>query len=119
MVNLPETFASIPREHLLYDTPTPVHPLHRLSKDLSLGITVWMKREDTNSGLAFGGGNKIRKMEYVLPEVIAAGADTLVTEGGLQSNHCRQVTAIAARYGMKVRLILCRVRTWSVYKTSS
>ncbi|KAF1984413.1 tryptophan synthase beta subunit-like PLP-dependent enzyme [Aulographum hederae CBS 113979] len=65
------------------------------------GATFWIKREDCNSGLAFG-GNKVRKLEYVIPDALQHGADTLVTTGGLQSNHMRQTAAAAARYGLKV-----------------
>src|SRR5919199_6336650 len=83
--------------------PSPVHPLERLTKHLG-GARIWAKREDCNSGLAFG-GNKMRKLEYLLPDAIAQGADTLVTIGGVQSNHTRQVAAAAARAGMKARLV--------------
>ena len=58
------------------------------------------KREDCNSGLAFG-GNKLRKLEYIVPDAIASGADTLVSIGGVQSNHTRMVAATAAKIGMK------------------
>ncbi len=83
--------------------PSPVHPLDRLSKHLG-GARVWAKREDCNSGLAFG-GNKIRKLEYIVPDVLAQGADTLVSIGGIQSNHTRQVAAVAAKLGLKCRLV--------------
>ena len=65
---------------------------------------MWAKREDVNSGLAFG-GNKIRKLEYIVPDVLASGADTLVSIGGYQSNHTRQVAAVAAHLGLKCRLV--------------
>jgi 1-aminocyclopropane-1-carboxylate deaminase/D-cysteine desulfhydrase-like pyridoxal-dependent ACC family enzyme len=68
--------------------PSPVHPLERLSAHLG-GARVWAKRDDCNSGLAFG-GNKIRKLEYLVAEAIAQGCDTLVSIGGVQSNHTRQ-----------------------------
>jgi 1-aminocyclopropane-1-carboxylate deaminase len=83
--------------------PSPVHPLERLSQHLG-GAQVWAKREDCNSGLAFG-GNKTRKLEYIVPDVLAEGADTLVSIGGIQSNHTRQVAAVAARLGLKCRLV--------------
>jgi 1-aminocyclopropane-1-carboxylate deaminase len=83
--------------------PSPVHPLKRLSARLG-GAQVWAKREDVSSGLAFG-GNKIRKLEYLVPEALAQGADTLVSIGGIQSNHTRQVAAVAAHLGMKCRLV--------------
>ncbi|MEV2239348.1 1-aminocyclopropane-1-carboxylate deaminase [Micromonospora sp. NPDC049891] len=83
--------------------PSPVHPLDRLSRHLG-GARIWAKREDCNSGLAFG-GNKTRKLEYLLPDALAHGADTLVSIGGVQSNHTRQVAAVAARAGLKAVLV--------------
>lgn len=83
--------------------PSPVHPLDRLSDRLG-GARIWAKREDCNSGLAFG-GNKTRKLEYLLPDALAQGADTLVSIGGVQSNHTRQVAAAAARAGLKAVLV--------------
>jgi len=83
--------------------PSPIHELPRLSEHLG-GAKVWAKREDCNSGLAFG-GNKTRKLEYIVPDAIAQGADTLVSIGGYQSNHTRQVAAVAAKIGMKARLV--------------
>lgn len=83
--------------------PSPIHPLSRLSQHLG-GAQIWAKREDVNSGLAFG-GNKTRKLEYLIPEAIAQGADTLVSIGGYQSNHTRQVAAVAAKLGMKAVLV--------------
>ena len=84
--------------------PTPIEKLSRLSEHLGGKVELYAKREDCNSGLAFG-GNKIRKLEYIVPDAIAAGADTLVTIGGVQSNHTRQVAAVAAKLGMKCRLV--------------
>ena len=83
--------------------PSPVHPLDRLSDHLG-GARVWAKREDVNSGLAYG-GNKTRKLEYIVPDVITQGADTLVSIGGYQSNHTRQVAAVAAKLGLKAVLV--------------
>jgi len=83
--------------------PSPVHRLDRLTAHLG-GADVWAKREDVNSGLAFG-GNKTRKLEYIVPDVLASGADTLVSIGGYQSNHTRQVAAVAARLGLACRLV--------------
>src|SRR5512139_2913022 len=83
--------------------PSPVHPLERLSAYLS-GAKIWAKREDCNSGLAYG-GNKTRKLEYLIPDALAQGADTLVSIGGYQSNHTRQVAAVAARAGLKAVLV--------------
>lgn len=84
--------------------PTPIEALARLSDHLGGDIEIYAKREDCNSGLAFG-GNKIRKLEYIVPDAIASGADTLVTIGGVQSNHTRQVAAVAAKIGMRCRLV--------------
>jgi 1-aminocyclopropane-1-carboxylate deaminase len=83
--------------------PSPVHPLKRLTAHLG-GAQIWAKREDVSSGLAYG-GNKVRKMEYIVPDVLASGADTLVSIGGYQSNHTRQVAAVAAHLGLKCRLV--------------
>ena len=73
--------------------PTPVHPLRRLSAELG-GPEIWIKRDDL-TGLA-GGGNKTRKLEFVVADAVEAGADTLVTVGAVQSNHTRQTAAAAA-----------------------
>ena len=83
--------------------PSPVHRLDRLTTHLG-GAQIWAKREDVSSGLAFG-GNKTRKLEYIVPDVLAQGADTLVSIGGYQSNHTRQVAAVAAKLGLKCRLV--------------
>ncbi|QUX97278.1 1-aminocyclopropane-1-carboxylate deaminase [Marinomonas sp. CT5] len=84
--------------------PTPIEKLQRLSDHLGNGVEIYAKREDCNSGLALG-GNKLRKLEYIVPDAIASGADTLVSIGGVQSNHTRLVTATAAKIGMKCRLV--------------
>ena len=84
--------------------PTPIERLPRLSEALGGKVEIFAKREDCNSGLAFG-GNKIRKLEYIVPDAIASNADTLVTIGGVQSNHTRQVAAVAAKLGMRCRLV--------------
>lgn len=84
--------------------PTPIEKLSRLSADLGDRVEIFAKREDCNSGLAFG-GNKLRKLEYIVPDAIASGADTLVTIGGVQSNHTRMVAATAAKIGMKCLLV--------------
>ncbi|MGI9613191.1 MAG: 1-aminocyclopropane-1-carboxylate deaminase [Acidimicrobiales bacterium] len=87
------------REPLLFG-PSPVHPLPRLSDALGGQVEIWAKREDCNSGIAFG-GNKVRKLEYLAAEAIDTGCDTLVSIGGIQSNHTRQVTGVACKLGMK------------------
>jgi 1-aminocyclopropane-1-carboxylate deaminase len=83
--------------------PSPVHPLERLTEHLG-GAQVWAKRDDVSSGLAYG-GNKTRKLEYLLADALAKGCDTLVSIGGVQSNHTRQVAAVAARAGLKCVLV--------------
>jgi 1-aminocyclopropane-1-carboxylate deaminase len=93
---------SFERYPLLFG-PSPVHPLERLSAHLG-GARLWAKREDCNSGIAYG-GNKTRKLEYLVAEALAQGCDTLVSIGGVQSNHTRQVAAVAARLGLKCVLI--------------
>lgn len=98
--------SDFPRHPLTFG-PSPVHRLDRLTEHLAArggGATIWAKREDCNSGLAYG-GNKTRKLEYLVPDAIASGADTLVSIGGYQSNHTRQVAAVAARLGMKAVLV--------------
>ncbi|UQR68217.1 1-aminocyclopropane-1-carboxylate deaminase [Bradyrhizobium sp. C-145] len=84
--------------------PTPIEKLERLSKHLGGQVEVYAKREDCNSGLAYG-GNKLRKLEYIIPDAIASNADTLVSIGGVQSNHTRMIAAVAAKLGMKCRLV--------------
>jgi len=92
-----------PRQPLLFG-PSPLQPLKRLSAHLGGDVELWAKREDCNSGLAFG-GNKVRKLEYLAAEALAQGADTLVSIGGVQSNHTRAVAATAAHLGLKAVLI--------------
>jgi 1-aminocyclopropane-1-carboxylate deaminase len=91
-----------PRYPLLFG-PSPVHRLDRLTEHLG-GAAVWAKREDVNSGIAFG-GNKTRKLEYLVADALAQGCDTLVSIGGVQSNHTRQVAAVAARVGLQCVLL--------------
>jgi 1-aminocyclopropane-1-carboxylate deaminase len=90
------------RQPLLFG-PSPVHPLERLSAHLG-GAELWAKRDDCNSGLAYG-GNKTRKLEYLVADALANGCDTLVSIGGVQSNHTRQVAAVAARLGLGCVLV--------------
>jgi len=84
--------------------PTPIEYLPRLTAALGGKVEIYAKRDDCNSGLALG-GNKLRKLEYIVPDAIASGADTLVSIGGVQSNHTRLVAATAAKIGMKCRLV--------------
>lgn len=100
---LSEPFASIPREPLTFG-PSPIQPLPRISQALGGQVNVFAKREDLNSGLAFG-GNKTRKLEYLLPAALSQGCDTLVSIGGIQSNHTRQVAAAAAKLGLHAALV--------------
>ncbi len=90
--------------HALTFGPSPLEPLPRLSAHLGGKVEIWAKREDSNSGLAFG-GNKIRKLEYLVPDILAKGCDTIVSIGGVQSNHTRQVAAVAAKLGLACHLI--------------
>jgi 1-aminocyclopropane-1-carboxylate deaminase len=95
-----DSFARVP---LLYG-PSPVHRLERLSAHLGGEVDIWAKRDDCNSGLAYG-GNKVRKLEYLVAEALATECDTLVSIGGVQSNHTRQVAAVAARLGLGCVLV--------------
>jgi hypothetical protein len=76
--------------------PTPIEHLPRMTAALGGKVEIYAKREDCNSGLAMG-GNKLRKLEYIVPDAIASNADTLVSIGGIQSNHTRMVAATAAK----------------------
>ena len=91
-----------PRAPLMFG-PSPIHRLDRLTKHLG-GAAVWAKRDDVNSGLAFG-GNKTRKLEYLVADALSQGCDTLVSIGNVQSNHTRQVAAAAAVTGLKCVLV--------------
>ena len=99
--------------------PTPLQPLPRLAAALAAGVPtagtpaacgvpqLWIKRDDT-TGLA-GGGNKTRKLEFLVGDALARGCDMLVTIGGLQSNHARQTAAAAARFGLDCELLLQQI----------
>lgn len=87
--------------------PSPIHKLERMSE--VLGVEIWAKRDDVSSGLAFG-GNKIRKLEWLVADALAKSCDTLVSIGGVQSNHTRQVAAVAAALGMKCHTVQ---ETWA------
>jgi 1-aminocyclopropane-1-carboxylate deaminase len=91
--------------------PSPIHRLERLSEHLGGQVEIWAKREDCNSGLAYG-GNKVRKLEYLAADALAQGCDTLVSIGGVQSNHTRQVAAVAARLGLRCVLVQERWVEW-------
>jgi len=85
--------------------PTPLHRLERLTKELG-GAEIWIKRDDL-SGLGFG-GNKIRKLEFLMADAVSRGCDTVLTVGGAQSNHACQTAAAARLLGMKPVLVLGR-----------
>jgi len=97
--------------------PTPLHPLDRLSEQLG-GPRLWMKRDDC-TGLATG-GNKTRKLEYLLAQAVHEGADVVVTFGAVQSNHARQTAAACAAAGLPCHLMLARKVPWNHpgYETS-
>jgi 1-aminocyclopropane-1-carboxylate deaminase len=97
------SLSKFPRYPLTFGA-TPIHPLPRLSAYLGGKVQLYAKREDCNSGLAFG-GNKTRKLEYLIPDALAQGCDTLVSIGGIQSNQTRQVAAVAAHLGLRCLLV--------------
>ena len=99
---LEQRLERIPRVGLA-QLPTPLEPLPRLTTHLG-GPRLWVKHED-RSGLGFG-GNKLRKLDYVLSEALATGADTLVSGGVVQSNSQRQVAAVAAKLGLACHLVV-------------
>ncbi|MGC8780558.1 MAG: D-cysteine desulfhydrase family protein, partial [Anaerolineae bacterium] len=103
-------FSHLPRHPLAF-LPTPLHPLPRLSErlrrempHLAAGFQLLIKRDD-QTGLA-GGGNKTRKLEFLVADALAQGCDTLITTGAVQSNHCRQTAAAAAHAGLACELVL-------------
>ena len=96
------SLADFPRIPLTFG-PSPIQSLDRLTAHLG-GARLWAKREDCNSPLAFG-GNKVRKLEYLAADALAQGCDTLVSIGGVQSNHTRAVAATAARLGLQCVLV--------------
>src|SRR5436190_5144950 len=87
----------------LAQLPTPIVELKQIARELGVP-KILMKRDDL-TGLELS-GDKVRKLEYVVADALEKGADTLVTHGGFQSNHCRATAAIGARLGLKVRLVL-------------
>src|SRR3954462_4248079 len=95
--------ADFDRVPLLFG-PSPVHRLERLSEHLGGRVEVWAKRDDVNSGLAYG-GNKTGKLEYLAADALPRGCDTLVSIGGVQSNPPRQVAAVAAKLGLGCVLV--------------
>ena len=99
----------IPRIDLGF-LPTPLEPLDRLSERLH-GPRLWIKRDDC-TGLATG-GNKTRKLEFLMADARARGADTIITFGAVQSNHARQTAAACAKLGYECHLVLTRRVSWS------
>ena len=93
-----------PRIHLAH-LPTPLEPMRRLGEEL--GCEIWVKRDDC-TGLGLG-GNKVRKLEFLLGAAREEGAELVITVGGVQSNHARQTAAAAAKLGMRCQLVLPRV----------
>ena len=96
------TLAKFPRIALGH-LPTPLEPMDRLSEHLG-GPRIWVKRDDC-TGLS-SGGNKTRKLEYLMADAVGQGADTIITQGATQSNHARQTTAAAAKLGMECHILL-------------
>lgn len=122
--SLPETFSKLPRYPLLYPSPSPIHPLPVLTRNLNRNlnaapaVSLFAKREDHSSPLACA-GNKYRKLEYIVPDILAnsnlhvlgarseaKATTTLVTEGAIQSNHTVQVASVARRLGVEAIVIL-------------
>jgi L-cysteate sulfo-lyase len=95
-------FSRFPRLHFAH-LPTPLEPMERLTKHLG-GAKLWIKRDDC-TGLS-SGGNKTRKLEFLMGDAVAKSADTIITQGATQSNHARQTAAAAAKLGMECHLLL-------------
>jgi L-cysteate sulfo-lyase len=91
-----------PRLHFAH-LPTPLEPLERISKELG-GPNIWIKRDDC-TGLSTG-GNKTRKLEFLMADAVAQGTDTIITQGATQSNHARQTCAIAAKLDFECHILL-------------
>jgi len=96
------TLAKFPKVRLGH-LPTPLEPMDRLSEILG-GPRLWVKRDDC-TGLS-SGGNKTRKLEFLMADAQSKGADTIITQGATQSNHARQTTAAAAKLGMECHILL-------------
>ncbi len=110
-----ERLAAFPRESLGH-FPTPLEPLPRLSAAWGSSDALWVKRDDC-TGLGLG-GNKVRKLEFLLGEALSQGATAVLTTGALQSNHARQTAAAAARLGLRCELVLPKLvpRTGPAYE---
>jgi len=93
--------ARFPRVFLAH-LSTPLEPMERLSKEL--GVEIWIKRDDC-TGMSTG-GNKTRKLEFLMAEALEQGADMVMTQGATQTNHGRQTAAFAAKLGLKCHILL-------------
>ena len=93
---------NIPEKLSLGNLPTRIEPLKKLSKIVG-GPNIYIKRDD-QTGLEVS-GNKVRKLEFAVKEAMDRGCDTLITCGGIQSNHCRATAAVAAKLGLKTKFI--------------
>ncbi|MBB3046279.1 D-cysteine desulfhydrase [Litorivivens lipolytica] len=94
----------LPPRLALAQLPTPLQPLNRLSEWLGGGTRIWVKRDDlTGSVLS---GNKVRKLEFTLAQAMEEGCDTIITCGGVQSNHCRATALLCAQLGLRCHLVL-------------
>jgi L-cysteate sulfo-lyase len=108
-MSLFQALSRLPRKTLL-EGPTPIHHLHRIEDALGSslnGVRIYAKRDDLMS--LGGGGNKLRKLEFLLGDAAAAGADTIIATGGRQSNFARLTAAAAAKEGLACALVLSRM----------
>jgi len=97
--------SQFPRRQYTSSTPTPIEFMSKLTHALDADVNLWIKRDDLVGNLA-GGGNKSRKLEFVIAEALANKADTIVTCGAVQSNHCRLTLAACIREGLKCSLVI-------------
>ncbi|UTA46330.1 D-cysteine desulfhydrase family protein [Simiduia sp. 21SJ11W-1] len=93
-----------PARNRYAQTPSPIQPLDRLTEALGISARIWVKRDDLTG--CYLSGNKVRKLEFLVAEAQAMGANTLITSGGVQSNHARATALIAAQEGMRCHLLL-------------
>ncbi len=103
-VSNPPGLPTMPPRLALAQLPTPLQPLDRLSESLNLGPRLWVKRDDLTGSMLTG--NKVRKLEFTLAQALEEGADTIITCGGVQSNHCRATALLCAQLGLRCHLIL-------------
>jgi len=105
-----QKISAFPRKDLIH-RPTPLRRLHRLTQELG-GPEIWIKRDDL-TGLAFG-GNKSRKLEFIIPDALNKGADTIITWASVQSNWCMQTAAAARSVGLHPILLLFKTSDHAV-----